>query len=296
VGLLFFSKSKATPPIVPSRIKKIDRIRHFALDLDGTLYLGVRLFPCTRPFLDQLQELGLGRTFFTNNSSRSTRQYITKLNDLGIDATASDLFSSTHCTLGFLKNERPDIRRLYVLGTPALRGEFVEHGYVEVGETAGATDEPDAVIVGFDTTLSYERVCRAAWWISRGKAFIATHPDRVCPTNEPTVLVDCGAICRMLASATGREPDIVLGKPDPRMLKGVMDRHQLLPQELAVVGDRIYTDMAMAQGAGAMSILVLSGEATSQDVEKAPHPPDLVVENVGELGRMLSQISSAVVQ
>jgi NagD protein len=261
--------------------KKLIGIRHLALDLDGTLYLGGRLFEWTRPFLRRIADLGVGRTFFTNNSSRSTRQYVKKLNDLGIEASDSDIFSSTHCTLAYLREERPEIRKVFVLGTPALREEFVENGYIE-------QEDPDAVVVGFDTSLTYDRVCRAAWWISKGKPFIATHPDRTCPTDEQTMLPDCAAMCAMLSSATGRQPDIVLGKPDPRMLRGVMQRHGLRPDELAVVGDRIYTDMAMAHAAGAVSVLVLSGEATVDEAKQANPPPDLVVADVGELGELLA--------
>jgi HAD superfamily hydrolase (TIGR01450 family) len=261
--------------------KKLIGIQHLALDLDGTLYLGGRLFEWTRPFLRRIADLGIGRTFFTNNSSRSTKQYVKKLNDLGIEASESDIFSSTHCTLAYLREERPEIRKVFVLGTPALREEFVENGYIE-------QEDPDAVVVGFDTSLSYDRVCRAAWWISKGKPFIATHPDRTCPTDEQTMLPDCAAMCAMLSSATGRQPDIVLGKPDPRMLRGVMQRHGLRPNELAVVGDRIYTDMAMAHAAGAVSVLVLSGEATADEAKQANPPPDLVVADVGELGELLA--------
>ena len=270
--------------------KKLSELRHLALDLDGTLYLGGRLFEFTRPFLAKISELGIGRTFFTNNSSRSTKQYVTKLNALGIEASEADLFSSTHCTLEYLRSERPDLKKLFILGTPPLREEFVEHGFVE------SDDNPDAVIVGFDTTLSYDRVCRAAWWISRGKPFIATHPDRICPTDEPMMLPDCAAICAMLTSATGRAPDIVLGKPDPRMLRGVMQRHNLRPHELAVVGDRIYTDMAMARAAGAVGVLVLTGETTTEQAHDASPPPDLVLNDVGELGALLAQTKKEAVR
>ena len=262
---------------------KLTDLRHLALDLDGTLYLGGRLFEFTRPFLARLAELGIGRTFFTNNSSRSTKQYVAKLNSLGIEATEADIFSSTHCTLEYLRSERPDLKKLFILGTPALREEFVEHGFVE------SDDNPDAVIVGFDTTLSYDRVCRAAWWISKHKPFIATHPDRICPTDEPTILPDCAAMCAMLTSATGRAPDIVLGKPDPRMLRGVMQRHGLRPHELAVVGDRIYTDMAMARAAGAVGVLVLTGETTAEQAQDASPSPDLILNDVGELGALLAR-------
>jgi NagD protein len=265
---------------------QLQKIKHLCLDLDGTLYLGAHLFDFTKPFLATLQKLNIGRTFFTNNSSRSTKQYIEKLNKLGIDATEHDLFSSTHCTLDYLRQHHPREKKAFILGTPALREEFQEHGYISTIDDAN--DEPDLVIVGFDTTLTFDRAARAAWWIRKGKPFIATHPDRTCPTDLPTILPDCAAICAMLTTATGRQPDAVLGKPDPRMLKGVMLRHNLKPDQLAVVGDRIYTDMAMARAASATGILVLSGESTSEQAQVANPRPDLVVSNVGELGNLLS--------
>jgi NagD protein len=265
-------------------------LKHLALDLDGTLYLGKTLFPFTLPFLARVRELGLGRTFFTNNSSTSTKGYVKKLQALGIDATADDIFSSTSSTLAHLRHDLPHVKKLFVLGTPALRGEFAENGFDVVGEngvteSSGAGDAPDAVVVGFDSTLDYERLCRAAWWISRGKPYLATNGDAVCPTDQPTLLVDCGSMCRMIAYATGRDPDAVLGKPDPRMLAGVMRRHDLKPDEIAVVGDRLYTDMAMAKAAGSLGILVLTGEATRQQAEAATAEakPDLIVESVAEL-------------
>ena len=273
-------------------MESLKHLRHLALDLDGTLYLGGTLFPFTRPFLERMRALGLGRTFFTNNSSTSTQGYVQKLQTLGIDATADDIFSSTSATLAYLRHERPELRRLFVLGTPALRGEFAENGFEVIGEggVTEASGEPDAVVVGFDTTLDYERVCRAAWWLARGKPYLATHPDAICPTDKPTVLPDCGAICKMLSHATGREPDAVLGKPSPMMLAGVMRRHGLRPEQIAVVGDRLYTDMAMARGAGAVGVLVLTGEATRAQASTAgaAAKPDLVVDNVGQLAELIA--------
>jgi HAD superfamily hydrolase (TIGR01450 family) len=270
-------------------VKRLADIRHLALDLDGTLYLGGRLFPYTLDFLARVKELGIGRTFFTNNSSVSTAGYVTKLRKLGIDASLNDLYSSTTATLDYLRRSRPDVRRLFVLGTPALREEFAANGYT-LHEPTGErelTGEPDAVVVGFDSTLDYKRLSRAAWWISRGKPFFATNCDAVCPTDEPTLLPDCGAICKMLTHATGREPDAVLGKPSPEMLYGAAGRAGAKPDEIAVVGDRIYTDIALAQAAGAVSVLVLSGETTAEQAQAAKNPPDFVVENVSELRRLL---------
>ena len=150
-----------------------------------------------------------------------------------------------------------------------------------------AKDEPDAVVAGFDTELTFARLCRTAYWISQGKPFVATHPDRICPTDQPTVLVDCGAVCAALERAVGRGPDVVLGKPDPRMLRGILGRHALAPEELAMVGDRLYTDMAMARKAGALGVLVLTGETTRAAAARHSPPPDLVVSGLAELGEHL---------
>jgi NagD protein len=163
--------------------------------------------------------------------------------------------------------------------------EFTCAGYELMPESANAS--PDAVIVGFDKTLTYARLCRAAWWIKQGKPYFATNPDRVCPTDEPTVLVDCGSICAALREATGRAPTAVLGKPDPAMLRGILHKHDLKPEQLAMVGDRLYTDVAMAHRAGVLGVLVLTGEATSEEAARHTPQPDLVVADIAELGEKL---------
>ncbi len=263
----------------------LNPIHHFALDLDGTLYLGGKLFDATIPFLNLLNERRIGRTFFTNNSSRSTKQYVKKLNALGILATSEDVYSSTSSTLDYLREERPTVKRIYLLGTQGLAEEFTENGFEICDDRT--TIEPDAVIVGFDPAMNFERACKAAWWIKHGKPFIATHCDLTCPTDQPTIWIDCGSVCRMLTAATGREPDAVLGKPNPRMVRGAMRRHDVKPDQLAVVGDRLYTDIAMARAAGALGILVLSGETTAEEAKQANPQPDLIVNGIADLMAML---------
>jgi NagD protein len=177
------------------------------------------------------------------------------------------------------------VRRLFVLGTASMSRELEAAGFSLTADSAG--DVPDGVVVGFDTDLKFARLCRAAYWISKGKPFIATHPDRLCPTDQPTVLVDCGAICAALKEATGRAPDMVLGKPDPCMLRGILSRHALAPAQLAMVGDRLYTDMAMAHRAGALGVLVLTGETTAAEGANHSPAPDLVVSGLAEFGERL---------
>lgn len=266
-------------------MNNLSQLRHVALDMDGTIYSGGTLFEFTRPFLAQLDRIGIGHTFLTNNSSKSSRDYLTRLGRLGIEAAADQLYTSTQAAIEYLQEQRPELKRLFILGTPSMIEEMTGAGFVSTDDNA--TDEPDAVLVGFDTGLTYARLCRAAWWISRGKPFIATHPDFVCPTDEPTVLVDCGAVCAALKAAAGRGPDVVLGKPDPCMIRGILHRHNLQPHQLAMVGDRLYTDIAMAQRAGAVGVLVLTGETTAEQAAAAKPVPDVVLPSIKELGEQL---------
>jgi NagD protein len=265
---------------------RLARIRHVALDMDGTIYKGTRLFEWTNPFLARLATLGIGASFLTNNSSKSVADYVAHLRKMGVPATPAEIFTSTLATIEFLREEMPTVRRLFVLGTASMAEEMAAAGFAIT--TDSADDEPDAVLVGFDTALVYARLCRAAWWISRGKPFIASHPDYICPTDQPTVLVDCGAVCAALEAATGRKPDAVLGKPSERMLRGLLHRKGLRADELAMVGDRLYTDVAMAQRTGALDVLVLSGEATAAEAARLPVPPSIVVATLAEFGQLLA--------
>ena len=255
--------------------------------MDGTIYSGGTLFETTLPFLTLLGELGIGHTFLTNNSSKSTKDYLARLRKIGIAATADQLYTSTQATIEYLQQQMPAVKRLFVLGTVSMSREMESAGFALTADDAG--DEPDGVLVGFDTELTYPRLCRAAYWISKGKPFVATHPDRICPTDQPTVLVDCGAMCAALEQATGRKPDVVLGKPDPCMLRGILHRHALQPAQLAMVGDRLYTDMAMAHRAGALGVLVLTGETTAPAAAKHSPAPDLIVSGLAEFGERLRQ-------
>lgn len=266
-------------------LNRLAKIRHIVLDMDGTIYNGNKLFQFTPVFFDTLEKLDIHYTYLTNNSSRNVAQYLEKLHQMGLKGTPENIYTSSLSTIDYLKSHRKDIKKLFVLGTEGLKDEFRESGYLIVEKDDDI--EPDAVIIGFDTSLVYENLCKAGYWIEWGKPFIATHPDRICPTDQPTLLVDCGAICAALESATGRAPDIVLGKPDPGMIWGIMERNHLAKDEVIMVGDRLYTDIEMAHRAGVMAVLVLSGEAKRDDVKDNPNRPDLVVDNIQELGKLL---------
>jgi HAD superfamily hydrolase (TIGR01450 family) len=260
-------------------------IRHVALDMDGTIYRGETLFDFTPPFLKLLAQLGIGHTFLTNNPSKNHADYLAHLRKMGIEAAPDQLYTSSQATIEFLQEKWPVLKRLFVLGTPGMCQEFAAAGFELLPDDPAQA--PDAVVVSFDTTLTYPRLCRAAWWIAQGKPYFATNPDTCCPTDQPTVMVDCGAITAALEKAAGRPPTAVLGKPDVAMLTGILQRHSLKPGQLAMVGDRLYTDIAMAQNAGAFGVLVLSGETTAAQAAQHQPPPNLVVPTLAEFGAQL---------
>jgi HAD superfamily hydrolase (TIGR01450 family) len=261
------------------------KIRHVVLDMDGTMYLGGTVFPHTLPFLSAMSRLGIGYSFVTNNCSRSRAQYAEHLRELGIEVPPEAIWTSAHATIFYLRANLPNVERLFVLGTSGLHDEFrlAGFGVVDIG--------PDAVIVGFDNQFTYERIAQTAYWISKGLPFIATHPDRVCPTDSPIVLPDCGALCALLESATGRRPDAVPGKPNPAMLEAVLNAQGLAPHQVAMVGDRLYTDLRMARDTGALAVLTLTGETKRADVENcaAADRPDLTVTDLGELAKLIQE-------
>ncbi len=280
-------KYLATPFKEEQLAERIGRLRHVALDMDGTIYMGSTLFPYTIGFLEQLTEMGIGYSFLTNNPSRNVGDYLKRLSGMGIPATEQQMYTTSVATINFLRINHPDIKRLFILGTPSMTREFEEAGFISTADSA--EDEPDAVVVGFDMTLSYERLCRAAWWISQGKYYLATNPDRVCPTDQPNVLVDCGSICAAIEHAVNRNPDVVIGKPNPEFLQGLAERFDVRPDEMAVIGDRLYTDVAVALNAGAMGVLVLSGETTLEQSQKASPRPHLTVGDISDFGLLLKE-------
>lgn len=270
-------------------LERLRAIKHIALDMDGTIYNGKTLFHFTIPFLKSVRELGLTYSFLTNNPSKSIPDYLSHLAKMGITADRSEMYTSAQATIDYIRLNYPTCKKLFLLGTTSMIHEFESAGFISVSET----EEPDIVVVGFDKTLIYSRLCKASWWVVQGKPYIATNPDRVCPTDEESVWVDCGAICAAIEYATLRKPDIVLGKPDQNMLTGILDQRGLQPHEIAMVGDRVYTDIAMAHRAGALGVLVLSGETTLEVGESVSPRPEIIADDLKEFGEMLLKAHSA---
>lgn len=262
------------------------RVKHVALDMDGTIYLGANLFPWTMEFLALLKQQGITYSFLTNNPTRSVNDYVAKLQRMGINATPQEVYTTSVAAIDYIKLHHPGVKRLFVLGTPSMVAELEAAGFEMAADDPA--DRPDMLLVAFDPTMTYERLCRAAWWASQGVPYVATNPDRVCPTDLPTILVDCGSLIECIAHATGRRPDIVIGKPNPDMLRCIMERRGLAPDEVAMCGDRIYTDVATARAAGALDVLVLSGETTLDTALTASPRPTVTAHTVLDLGHLLA--------
>lgn len=264
------------------------KIKHVALDMDGTIYMGSTLFPFTHKFLDTLTRNGISYSFLTNNPTKSHKDYLLKLDGLGIHATEDQMYTSSLATIDYIRQHHPQAQRLFALGTPSMQEEFVKAGFELCADDPA--DRPDILVVAFDTTLDYGRLCRATWWASKADIpYIATNPDWVCPTDQQTILVDCGSLCKCIEGASKRRPDVVIGKPNPNMLYCIRDKYGLQSDEIAMVGDRIYTDVATAQNAGSMGVLVLSGETTLETALSSDPKPHLTALNIKVFGELLAK-------
>ena len=266
--------------ISPELRRRLAALKHIALDMDGTIYMGKTLFPFTEKVLKGFGDLGVGHSFLTNNPSSSVQAYIDKLHGMGIACTEENMYTTSLATIDYIRSHWPEARRLFILGTSSCIAQFEKAGF-EICQDS-PDDRPDVVIASFDKNLIYSRFCRTAWWISKGVHYLATNPDWVCPTDEPTVLIDCGSITAALTAATGRKPDCVLGKPDPSMLQGIMQRHKLGAGQMAMIGDRLYTDVATAINAGSVGVLVLSGESTMKTVAESSVVPTIICNDLEE--------------
>ena len=249
----------------------------FLLDMDGTLYLGNRLFDCTLPFLENIKKNGGRYLFLTNNSSKSALSYVEKLKKLGIEACEDEFVTSVNATVRYLLDHHKD-EKIYAFGTASFRKELQDSGLNIV--TQPDTDV-SVLVIGFDTELTFEKLEHACILLNRGVTFIATNPDWVCPTEYGSV-PDCGSVCEMLYRATEKRPRVI-GKPQPDMVYMALDKMHCAPKDALLIGDRLYTDIACGNAAGIDTAFVLSGEGNLSDIEETGVIPTFVLKDVGEI-------------
>ena len=255
--------------------ERLAGVRCFLLDMDGTFYLGDRLIDGSLEFLDALARTGRTARFLTNNSSKSARVYTEKLARMGVPEVYREVISSGHAAAHYCMANFPG-KRCYLLGNPMLREEMLSMGLNVVD------GECDYVLVAFDTTLDYAKMTRVCDEIRAGKPYIATHPDYNCPT-ETGFIPDMGAIMAFIEASTGRKADVILGKPYRGIVDEALSRTGYQLHEMAMVGDRLYTDVATGVNHGMLGILVLSGEATMEDVKTSEVKPDLIFGRLADM-------------
>ena len=257
----------------------ITSIRDFLLDMDGTIYLGEQLFPGTLPLLKRIREKGGRAIFLTNNSSASPEDYVKKLARLGIPVSVDDVFTSGDAAAYALPKLHGANPSVYLLGTPALEAQLHAAGIQIVN---GTDRKPDCVLLGFDKTLTYQKLVEACRFISDGVPYYATHPDFTCPV-ENGFIPDTGAMICLIEAATGRRP-VVFGKPEKTMAEAAMARYSFSAETTAMVGDRLMTDIRFGNNAGMASVLVLSGETKLSDYEgQSDVHADFIYPSVTEL-------------
>ena len=258
---------------------RLAAVKGFLLDLDGTLYLGDRMLDGSLDFLDRLRQTGRDALFVTNNSSKSADVYVQKLKRLGVTAPFLRVLTSGQAAGAYALAHYPG-KRAYVLGNDMLLDELRDMQVVV------DQDQPDYVLIGYDTTLTYAKLTRVCDLVRAGLPYLATHPDMNCPT-ETGFAPDIGAIIAFIEASTGRRPDVVIGKPNPGIVAEALRITGLAPSQLAMVGDRLYTDIATGVNFGILSILVLTGEATLADVAASAVEPDLVFERLSAMNEYL---------
>lgn len=258
-------------------MKKPREKKLFLLDMDGTLYLGDHLFPCTMPFLENIKKNGGKYLFLTNNSSKSAASYVKKLKKLGIETTIDDFVTSVNATCRYLLSNHKN-EKIYVFGTASFQKELKESG---LNITTKPEEDVSVLVIGFDTELTFEKLEHACILLGRGVKFVATNPDWVCPTPYGSV-PDCGSVCEMLFRATGCRPKVI-GKPQPDMVYMALEKEGCAPEDALLIGDRLYTDIACGNAAGIDTAFVLSGEGTRADIAKTGVNPTYVLQDVGEI-------------
>jgi HAD superfamily hydrolase (TIGR01450 family) len=257
--------------------EKFSNIKAVFLDMDGTIYHGGTLYPTTMPFIHFLEERGIPYAYCSNNTSYSKREYVARLEKFGLPGDEKNFYTATDFLVDTLKKEYPQWKKLFLLGMPAMAEELKGHGFEIVD------DDPEAVIVSFDKQLCYERLCKAAYFVREKVPGFSTHPDVFCPSDQPTCLVDCGAISRCVELASGATLR-QLGKPDAGFIRSAAARLDLDASRTLMIGDRLATDIAAGTNAGSFTCRIVGPGADLASY--APVTPDWTCNDLGELQKL----------
>ncbi|MFX1274363.1 MAG: HAD-IIA family hydrolase [Promethearchaeota archaeon] len=258
-------------------LSKLREKKSFFFDLDGTIYLGNKIFTGILELVDLLKSKNKNFYFLSNNSSRSTSDYLKKLENLGLEVSRENVILSQHPTIDYLKNN--GYKRIFLMGNQSLKEEFMSEGFQLTEEN------PEILVLAFDQELTYQKLVKATGFLLNDIPYIATHLDDRCPT-EDGYIPDAGGIASLLYKATQRMPK-VFGKPNKEMILFKLNQSGVSPKDAVMFGDRLYTDIKMGRNAGIITCLVLSGESTLEMVENSENKPDFIINGVWELLKVL---------
>ena len=254
-------------------------VKCFLLDMDGTFYLGGQLIEGSLSFIEKVQATGRDFLFLTNNSSHNANFYVEKLARMGLTVDRSKVLTSGEATADKLNELYPG-KRAFVLGNEYLVEELKEAG-IPIDQ-----ENPEIVVAGYDTTLDYKKMTTVCDFVRAGLPYIATHPDFNCPT-ETGFAPDLGAIMAFIEASANRRPDLIVGKPNPGIVEAALRRTGLRVDQLAMVGDRLYTDIETGRRSGMLSILVMSGETTEAMLAASEIKPDLKFGRLADMNELL---------
>ena len=262
--------------------EKLSSIKCFMLDMDGTFYLGANLLDGSLDFLEMLRETGRTNLFLTNNSSKSADVYRQKLARMGVAERYRNVLTSGQAAGSWCLREMPG-KKAFLLGNDMLRAELEQMG------VAIDNDRPDYVLIAYDTTLDYAKMTAVCDFVRAGLPYVATHPDFNCPT-ETGFIPDIGEIMAFIEASTGRRPDLIVGKPHTGIVEAAKRRTGLTCSEMAMVGDRLYTDIETGLRHGMTSILVMTGETTQEMLDESQTRPDRVFGRLSDMnGELLGR-------
>ncbi|MBQ7642928.1 MAG: HAD-IIA family hydrolase [Clostridia bacterium] len=260
--------------------KALKEIKYFLLDMDGTIYIGDELIGKMNETLDILRKNGKSVIYLTNNSSKSKDKYIDKLKKLDLFREGDVVYTSGIAAADYLKSEFRG-KKIYLLGTEALKKEFIEKGVTLVDD-----EQPDICVLAYDTELTYEKLCKFTKYIKKGACYIATHPDVNCPAPEVFV-PDAGAFMALIECSTGLKPEKIIGKPYDGMGRELMNKYAAKGNNFVMVGDRLHTDIKFGNNCGFYTIFVLSGECTKEDLKKYDAHPSFILDSLNDIIKYL---------
>lgn len=257
--------------------ERINNIENILFDLDGTVYVGGQVVDGAPEVIEALQEGGKNVYFLTNNSSKNKSDYVTRLKNIGIKCSESQIVLSTDALVDYLFDQK--VEKIHVLGTNSLKKYLMDQGF-NIDSA-----NPEYVVIGYDTELSYQKLITACKYINEGTDILATHCDVFCP-SEYGPIPDIGSLLEMIRITTGKSPSKVFGKPSFEMISPLIQRFNLDPSKTLIVGDRLHTDIMMAKALPCYGLLVLTGETTRDQLETSEVQPDFVLGSIMDMRKL----------